>query len=350
MRSAALVVPGSLSSRTGGYIYDRRISEGLQQQDRSIQVHELPNGYPFPDSGALRAADVAFASIPAGTITLVDGLAFGAMPSIAEHHAARLRLVPIVHLPLASDVGLDAHTAASLKDSEQRSLMAARLVIVTGAATIELLRPYGVPAGRIAVIEPGTDPAPISRGSGGAAVELLCVGTLNAGKDHQTLLQALARCPGHRHLTCAGSLTSHVSTANEIRALVDRLGLGGRVSLAGDLDAQGLEAAYDRADAFVLATRRETFGMAVAEALAHGLPVVSTMTGAIPDLVDADAGILVRPGDIAGLADALTRVIAVGALRAQLREGALRARDRLQTWDTAAATMSAVLDRLASHA
>ena len=55
---------------------------------------------------------------------------------------------------------------------------------------------------------------------------------------------------------------------------------------------------YDRTDVFVLATLRETYGMAVAEALAHGLPVVSTSTGAIPALVGTDAGLLVAPGDV----------------------------------------------------
>ena len=70
-----------------------------------------------------------------------------------------------------------------------------------------------------------------------------------------------------------------------------------RVSLAGDLDAPRLSDCYDRADVFVLATLQETYGMAVAEALAHGLPVVSTTTGAIPALVGDDAGSLVPPGE-----------------------------------------------------
>jgi len=57
------------------------------------------------------------------------------------------------------------------------------------------------------------------------------------------------------------------------------------VSLAGDMDATALGAQYDRADVFVLPTRYEGYGMAVAEALARGLPVISTATGAIEDLV-----------------------------------------------------------------
>lgn len=348
MRSAALVVPGSLASRTGGYVYDRRLADGLRQRGWSIDVHALPDRFPCPDDSALRETEAIIAGIPAGTITLVDGLAFGAMPAIAERHAARLRFVPIVHLPLAADIGIDATTASNLEVSERRALKTARLIVVTGTATVDLLRPYGVPAERITVIEPGVDRAPIARGSGGD-VRLLCVATLNPGKDHEALLRALARCPRAWRLNCAGSLTRHPATAERIRALIQQLALADRVSLAGDLDTPALEAAYDRADVFVLATRLETYGMAVAEALAHGLPVVSTTTGAIPDLVGDAAGIVVPPGDTGALAGALTRVIEDGDLRAHLREGAARVRDRLPAWDAAAVTMSAALDRLVTH-
>ena len=113
-----------------------------------------------------------------------------------------------------------------------------------------------------------------------------------------------------------------------------------RVTLRGELDDTELAAAYDRADLFVLATLRETYGMAVAEALAHGLPVVSTTTGAIPDLVGDRAGILVPPGDETALAAALARVMGDAGLRDRLAEGALRVRDRLPTWDEAAKTMA----------
>src|SRR5687768_10837604 len=183
MRSAALVVPGALTSRTGGYIYDRRIAEGLRERGWMIDVHELPDQFPFPDADTLTRADAVLAGIPAGTITLVDGLAFGAMPVVAEHHASRLRLVAIVHLPLAFNIGLDASTAFELEASERRALTSARLIIVTGETTVGLLQQYAPPAVDIAIVPPGTDPAPVARGGGGDGVELLCVATLNPGKD-----------------------------------------------------------------------------------------------------------------------------------------------------------------------
>ena len=86
--------------------------------------------------------------------------------------------------------------------------------------------------------------------------------------------------------------------------------------------------------------------MAVAEALAHGLPVVATMTGAIPDLIGDDAGLLVPVGDTTALTAALARVLGDSGLRARLAEGARRRRDRLPTWNDAARVMSTALDRL----
>ncbi len=81
----------------------------------------------------------SFGDIPSGRVVVVDGLAASALPGVLERHAARLRLVMLVHLPIAADVGLDAATAARFRESESRSLATAALVLVTGAATLPLL-------------------------------------------------------------------------------------------------------------------------------------------------------------------------------------------------------------------
>jgi glycosyltransferase involved in cell wall biosynthesis len=81
------------------------------------------------------------------------------------------------------------------------------------------------------------------------------------------------------------------------------------VSLVGELRDDALESCFDRADVVVLASRQETYGMAVAEALARGIPVVSTGTGAIAELVNHEAGLVVPVDDRAALASALARVI-----------------------------------------
>ncbi|HWF85573.1 MAG TPA: glycosyltransferase, partial [Vicinamibacterales bacterium] len=145
-------------------------------------------------------------------------------------------------------------------------------------------------------------------------------------------------------LTCAGSLDRHPQTVLRLRATLRELGLEDRVSLVGDLDAAALAACYDDADVFVLATLQETYGMAVAEALARGLPVVSTSTGAIPELVGHDAGLIVPAGDIEALTAALSQVVDNPHLRARLAEGARRVRDGLPTWEDAVGKMAEALE------
>jgi len=99
---------------------------------------------------------------------------------------------------------------------------------------------------------------------------------------------------------------------------------------------------------FVLATLQETYGMAVAEAIARGLPVVSTNTGEIPAIA-GDGGIIVPPGDVPALAAALSSVLGDRELRTRLRNGALQARKRLRSWDEAVDGFAAVLELMSLH-
>ena len=350
MRPIVLVVPGHLAERTGGYLYDRRTVDGLRRRGWTVDVLELDASFPYPTEAALEHAASALAAVAAGTIAMVDSLALGAMPDLITSEASRLSIVALVHLPLAATSDLDRDTAARFDEGERRALRAAALVIVTGQAAVPLIAKHEVRPDRIVVAEPGTDRAPLARGSTGRHVELLSVATLNPEKGHERLLTALAGVSQvDWRLTCAGSLTRHPATTDRVRAAVARLGLEDRVSLAGDLDEPALAACYDGADVFVLATRQETYGMAVAEAVAHGLPVVATMTGAIPGLLTDGAGLLVPVEDTPALIDALSRVLGDAALRARLAEGARRMRDRLPTWEQTSGRIAGALDSLVAH-
>jgi glycosyltransferase involved in cell wall biosynthesis len=354
--AVTVIVPGDLETRTGGYGYDRRMIGGLRAIGWQVRLVRLDDSFPFPTAKARAASAVALAALADGEVTIIDGLALGALPDEAAAHASRLPIVALVHHPLALETGLTAEQAASLAASERRALTAARRVVVTSRATAATLARYDVEPARITTIEPGTDPAPLAqihhRHPGGTAaafpartaLKLLCVATLTPRKGYDVLLEALASLPfDNWTLRCAGSADRDQTTTARVRALLANPRLANRVELIGDLGPAALGAEYDRADLFVLATLYEGYGMAVAEALARGLPVVSTATGAIGDLVGVDAGLVVRPGDPAAFAEALTRVLADADLRARLAAGARCVRDRLPTWDAAAARMSEVL-------
>jgi glycosyltransferase involved in cell wall biosynthesis len=97
---------------------------------------------------------------------------------------------------------------------------------------------------------------------------------------------------------------------------------------------------------FVLASHHEGYGMVYAEALAYHLPIVATTAGAIPDTVAADAAVLVAPGDVAALTDALCRVLTDAAHRHRLAKGAARAAQDLSDWPAAVHRWAQALDGL----
>jgi len=348
VRRVVFVVPGDLNSLTGGYGYDRKIMAGLGDAGWAVDAMELGASFPWPDAATLDHAAQQIAAIPDGTLVVVDGLAFGAMPGVAEQHAARLRWVALVHHPLALETGLTEQQARQLLDSERRALATARAVIVTSAATARELARYGVAAGRVQVVTPGTQHAPLAAGSGADSavrgLSLLCVATLTRRKGHAVLIEALAGLQDRAWtLHCVGSTTRDTGTASAVRGAIAKHGLGERVQLHGEVPATTLEAFYMQADAVVLPSYFEGYGMALAEALAHGLPVVSTTAGAIPDTVPADAGVLLPPGDVAALRAALALLLGEPARRARLAAGAQAARAILPTWPQAVLRFAAAL-------
>jgi glycosyltransferase involved in cell wall biosynthesis len=348
IRDLRFVVPGRLDTPTGGYGYDRRIIAGLRALGWTVTVHELDDSFPFPSASARTEAAAVLGSIANDTLAIVDGLAFGALPREAACAAERLRLVALVHHPLAAETGLDAQVAAQLEQSERRALESARHVVVTSEATARMVAGYGVPRDRISVVTPGTDPAEQAHGSSEEPVHLLCVATLIPRKGHDVLFRALASLRDLSwRLTCVGSLHRHSQTAHQLRTLLEREQLVDRVLLAGERDGDALAMEYDGADVFVLPTLYEGYGMVVAEALARGLPVVATRTGAIAELVSEDAGVVVPPGDAEALAVALARVIGDRTFRKQLASGARRAGQRLPTWQRSSANMADLLTRVA---
>jgi glycosyltransferase involved in cell wall biosynthesis len=355
MPSVHVIVPGHLGTLTGGYTYDRRIVAGLRQRGWSVTVHELADTFPTPDTCARAEAAGVLAAIADAAIVMVDGLALGVLPDEVRPHAGRLRLVALVHHPLAEETGLDASVAAHFAETERRALQLVRRVIVTSAATARLLRAYGVDPQHMTIINPGTDPAPAARGSAGPDVELLCVASLTPRKGHEVLFRALSSLDARGgepiaqlnwRLTCVGDLGRDPVTAAGLRTQLSAVGLDDRVALVGEKDGTALAAFYDAADVFVLPTLYEGYGMVVAEALARGLPVIASATGAIAELVTPDVGIVVPPGDTEALTAALARVIADSEYRSRLTTGARSVRDRLPTWDAACDQMVEALTRV----
>ena len=344
----AFLVPGALDQLTGGYLFDRHVVDGLRATGRAVDVIELAGEYPEPDAVARGACAEALARLPAGTAAVIDGLALLAFADCLEREAKRLKLVAFVHHPLADETGLSEREQKRVAALEARLLKLVAGVLAPSESTARLVAAYGVPRARIAVTPPGTakPKRAMRRRPSISGVELLCVASLTPRKGHMVLVEALAALADRNwHCRCIGSLTRDAATASAVRYEIGRRGLKGRIALEGEWPPERLGEAYAAADVAVLSSFHEGYGMALAEALAHGLPVISTTAGAIPDTVPGSAGLLVPPGDVVAFTDALRWFLDEPRLRARLAAGARKTGARLPDWPQAVAGWAAALDR-----
>jgi glycosyltransferase involved in cell wall biosynthesis len=376
VKEAVFAIPGDLATPTGGYGYVRRIIAELTTLGWRIEVLHLGDGFPLPTAGARAVAAERLALLPTGRAIVVDGLAFGVLPEAADVLQASHGLIALVHHPLALESGLSAAQSAALRTSERAALACARHVIVSSATTGRLLvSDYGVAPERLSVVAPGTDP-PRTRadepGSGrvsgartidssrwplaslGSAtradgskgpVALLAVGAVVPRKGYDVLIGALAKLKDLPwRLVVAGDGGRSPETFAQLEADIARFGLADRVALRGAVSADGLASLYESSDLFVLPSRYEGYGMAYTEAIAHGLPVVGTTAGAIPETVPADAGVLVAPDDVEALAAVLRRLIENPHERERLAAGARAV--RFPSWAEQSVLFARALERI----
>ena len=341
-----VVLPNDIddpATPSGGNAYDRRVCRGLAALGWSVREHAVRGAWPCPRPAERAGLGRVLATVPDGAVVLLDGLVASASPDTLLPHARRLRLVVLVHLPLGDG-------------AERAALASASAVITTSAWTRgRLLDLYGLPAGRVHIATPGVDPAPLAPGSGTGS-ELLCVAAVTPHKGHDLLVEALAALtePSFR-CVFAGALSRDPGFVGHLRQLTSAYGLADRVRFAGPLVGADLDAAYAAADLLVLASRGETYGMVVTEALARGIPVLATEVHGLPEALGRTSdgglpGILVDPGDPAALTGALRHWLSDAGLRHRLRRSARERRTTLTGWTVTAALVSGVLSGVADVA
>jgi len=338
-----VVLPNDIddpATPSGGNVYDRRICRELAAEGWSVREHAVPGAWPHPDGRDLLRLTRTLRALPDGSLVLIDGLVASAAPEVLAAQAGRLRPVLLMHMPLGDD-------APALRGREAAALGASVAVVTTSAwCRRRLLDLYDLAPEHVYAAPPGVDATTVVPGSE-AGSRLLCVAAVTTGKGHDVLVGALAGVEDLEWTcVCVGPLDRDPGCADRIAR--DARAIADRFHLVGPRTGAALDASYAAADLLVLASRGETYGMVVTEALARGIPVLATDAKGLPEALGAAPdgsrpGILVPPNDPSALAVALRRWLTEPDLRRRLRGSAGDRRPTLTGWTETARLISDAL-------
>ena len=231
-------------------------------------------------------------------------------------HATRTRFVSTRH----ND---DRYLLGPFRYVDRTFMHGASAIVAISDAVREFHIRAGLPAERLVTIHYGLDApprapselTPADAGIEAGAPLVLAIGRLIEQKDHATLLAAFARVR-ETHPAARLAILGWGRLEDETRARAAALGLADAVVLPGRVEPA---AWLERADVFAHTSRWEGFGIVLLEAMLAGLPVVATRASAVPEVVvDGKTGVLVEPGDAAGVADALAGLLGDEARRRAL--------------------------------
>lgn len=340
------IIPGDINLPTGGYRYDREIINAWKSSGVDVELISIEGSYPFPSKGEKTGALESIKSFPKADIAVVDGLLGGVAPRFLQKLSETMPVVALIHHPLCLENGLSQTSTAVLEETERQGLAFTSCVITTSpttSRTVEKL--FNLNPAQIHTVLPGVARGTRSTGSENSCINLLCVGSVIERKGHKDLLLSLSKLMHlDWQLECIGSTQFDKPLYSELSAFVEREALTERVHFRGDVDEGVLEAAYSKADVFVLPSLFEGYGMAYAEAIVRGIPVIGTTAGAIPETVPAPCGILVEPSNVSALSSALESLIVDETLRIKYREGSIKEEPNFPTWQGSAIQFAKILE------
>lgn len=322
---------------------------GLESTGEQAVCRGLPADFEADVSAMVAEVEREHARAPFDVIHAQYGYPNG----LAALEASRRTGVP----NLVSIQGGDGHWVGTCcrthRDAMRAVLNHAGAVLIGSASFAEEVRGHhGTPPDRFTIVPGATDAARFSPrdeatvGALGDPPTLLFHGRVDARKGILDLLDAMAV------LDASGRDVRLVISGigPDVRAVgekVEMLGLGDRVAMTGYASYEEAPGVYRRGDLFVSPTYSEGFSNTILEAMASGLPIVSTRAvGVVDCLEDGVNGLLVEPHDVDGLAGAIARMLDDAPLRRKLAARALEEARTIYSWPAVARTIAGVYEDL----
>jgi glycosyltransferase involved in cell wall biosynthesis len=268
-----------------------------------------------------------------------ETIGYGLAYALARRMGLRARLAMSIYAPRAYALPRSLGEVITLFSCHSADLV----ICLSDFSKRDISRAYRLPTSRLVVTYAGVDSRftpktwPRDR-AGNVPFSLLFSGRLNGPHEQKgvdVLLRSLPLILRHHEVVL--KIIGSGPRLAEYRALALKLGIGEQVRFLGFVEHEEMPSHYQDADLFVLPSRRESFGLVLAEAMACGLPVVATKVGAIPEVVeDGLTGLLVPADDPGALADAVVSLLSdPPRMQAMGTAGIEKIRERF-TWDKVA--------------
>lgn len=326
-----LLTLGDPTQLTGGYLFHRRLAELAPAHAAALKFVSFPDrAFPLGLLDARHVLDEAERRAP--DVLVLDSIVAWCLAFARP----RVPSVGMLHQPPGGiDFGA-ARTAAQARLDQLAYRHLQRVLVASESLAVELGGEVSVvPPGRDVASDVGPSPGDLRRGR---RASFLSVGNWMERKGILSLLEAFAALdPKAGTLHLVGRTAVEPAYARRVWARLAEPDLRGRVEVRGALSVAQVAAMYTAADAFVLPSLKEPYGTVYGEAMAFGLPVVGWRAGNLPYLADHEReGLLVEPGDVAGLTGALERLADDAALRTRLGAAARQRAMARPTWDDVA--------------
>jgi glycosyltransferase involved in cell wall biosynthesis len=339
--AAVLVTLGDPATLTGGYLFHRRIAELAPRYAARLDFVSVPQR-PFPVA-VMDGPRLLRGTTRAGAeVVVLDSIATAYLGPWLRMRSPARPFVGMLHQPPGGiDHGPPRRPIQAWLDRLAYGRMS-RLLVASDDLAAQIRREVDRPE-RVRVVPPGRDVAPrvvtpSVHPRRGRRAALLCVGNWVERKGILSLLDAFSRLdPAAATLHLVGDTASASTYGRQVWLRLGTADLDQRVVVHGPLPLAEVAGLYATVDAFVLPSVREPYGTVYGEAMAFGLPVVGWRAGNLPHLAqDQREGLLVNPGDIAGLAAALQRLVDEPVLRDRLGAAARQRALSRPTWDQVA--------------